>query len=280
MKTAPAKPVRNASVKACISLLRIDTAQNLQYRFAGLTNSVTGVFWGIVLIAIYRVFFIYGVDYETAMTLGQTVSYVWLAQALIAFQPISINPDIATKITNGDIGVELCRPMDLYLHWFAKTAAPRLSLFLLRGTPVIAVGALLPAGYNLTLPHSLAGFLLMLLSVCIAFILSMSFMMFVTAIRMDVRQGDGPMWMMTITSGVLSGSYIPLQLWPDAMQTFLLLQPFAGYLDIPLRLYVGSMPPSDAAFAIAVQLVWTVIFIVAGRSLMNYRLKRVAVQGG
>jgi ABC-2 type transport system permease protein len=258
----------------------MDLAQSLQYRIAGLTNSVTGIFWGFVLIAIYRVFFIYGENYDAAMTLAQTVSYVWLAQAFIALQPMNINNDIAVKIVNGDVGVELCRPMDLYLHWFAKTAAPRVSLFILRGTPVILAGALLPAGYGLSPPQSPLGFGLMLLSTLCAFALSMSFIMLMTAIRMDVRMGDGPMWMMTISSGVLSGAYIPLQLWPDAMQTFLLLQPFAGYLDIPLRLYVGTMPPSQAAFAVAVQLAWFVAFVTLGRTLTAYRLKRVVVQGG
>jgi ABC-2 type transport system permease protein len=153
-------------------------------------------------------------------------------------------------------------------------------MLLLRGMPVILFGAVLPAGYTLSAPHSMAGFLLTLLSTFCAFILSMSFMMLVTVIRMDVRLGDGPMWLMTVTSGVLSGVYIPLQLWPDFMQAFLLLQPFAGYLDIPLRLYVGSMPLTEAAFAIGIQLVWITVFIVLGKYLMAFRLRNVVVQGG
>ena len=267
-------------MKACISLFRMNIAQNLQYRAAGLTNSVAGVFWGLIFIIIYRVFFIYGENYETVITLEQTVSYVWLAQVLLALQPWTVNNDIVDKITSGDVGIELCRPMDLYFHWYAKTIAPRVSLLILRGVPVIIVGILLPYGYNLTGPASLPGFLFMLVSVLCAFFLCNAFAMFITVIRMDIKMGDGPMWMLILIGGVLSGSFIPLQLWPDFMQTFLLLQPFAGYLDIPLRLYVGTMPPSEAMFAISIQLFWTVLFTGLGRHLMNRRLMHVVVQGG
>jgi len=267
-------------MKACIALFWMNISQNLQYRAAGLTNSIAGVFWGLIFIIIYRVFFIYGEHYETVITLEQTISYVWLAQVLLGLQPWTVNSDIVDKITNGDVGIELCRPMDLYFHWYAKTAAPRVSHTILRGIPVILVGILLPAGYNLTGPASAPGFLFMLISVICAFLLGNAFAMLITVIRMDIKMGDGPMWMLIVIGGVLSGSFIPLQLWPDFMQTFLLLQPFAGYLDIPLRLYVGTMPPQEAMFAISIQLFWTVIFTGVGRHLMSRRLKQVVVQGG
>ena len=92
--------------------------------------------------------------------------------------------------------------------------------------------------------------------------------------------GDGPMYMLTLISGILSGIYLPLQLWPDFMQKFLILQPFAGYADIPARLYLGTISINESMFAMAVQIVWIVIFIVIGRMIMKNKLKNVIVQGG
>jgi ABC-2 type transport system permease protein len=267
-------------MKAGFSLLRMSLAQSLQYRAAGFSNAVAGVFWGFIFIIIYRVFFLFGENYETPITLEQTVSYVWLAQMFMAFTPWSVNNEILNKITNGDVGVELCRPMDLYTHWYAKTAAPRISMLILRGIPVITVGLLLPSGYNLRAPDSFAGFILMLLSVCCAFLLCNSFAMLIVVVRMNIKMGDGPMWLMLVIGQIFSGVFIPLQLWPDYLQKILLYQPFAGYLDIPLRLYVGSMPPSEAAFVIFIQLSYTAVFTVLGRWLLYQRLKNVVVQGG
>jgi ABC-2 type transport system permease protein len=86
--------------------------------------------------------------------------------------------------------------------------------------------------------------------------------------------------MLSLLGMVLGGGYLPLQLWPDFMQGFLFIQPFAGITDIPARLYVGSMPVNEAAAAIGLQLFWTAIFITAGKLLMNRKLKSLIVQGG
>lgn len=90
----------------------------------------------------------------------------------------------------------------------------------------------------------------------------------------------GPVHMLFLLSQVLSGAYLPLLLWPDALQTVLLLQPFAGYADIPLRLYVGVMAPAAGFSAIALQLGWTLVFFIAGRLLMRHQLKTLIIQGG
>jgi len=79
---------------------------------------------------------------------------------------------------------------------------------------------------------------------------------------------------------VLSGGYLPLQLWPDFLQPPLLFQPFAGLCDIPARLYIGSMALSDAWLGLAVQLAWTIAFIVLGKYVMACRLRGIVAQGG
>ena len=86
--------------------------------------------------------------------------------------------------------------------------------------------------------------------------------------------------MLLLASGVLSGGYLPLQLWPDAMQKVLLYQPFAGYLDIPVRLYVGSMAAEQGITAVLMQLGWTAAFVLAGNALMGRKLKTMIIQGG
>lgn len=86
--------------------------------------------------------------------------------------------------------------------------------------------------------------------------------------------------MLLLLSGILSGTYLPLRLWPDFMQTFLYLQPFGGFADIPLQLYIGSVAPAAALPGIGLQLLWSLIFIAAGRMIMKRRLHSIIVQGG
>lgn len=271
-------------LRACFSIFRIKTAEGFQYRMAGLAGATTSIFWVLIEITVFTIFFKYANNKEAGlqagMTLKQIVSYAWLTQLLFLMQPMSIDREILRKITSGDVAVEICRPIDLYSHWFAKTAASRITPMFWRGSITILIGMIMPISYRLSLPASLIGFLFMLLSTFSAFLLCTAYAMFVCAVRLNITLGEGPTYILMLIGGVLSGGYLPLQLWPKVMQKFLLYQPFAGYLDIPLRLYIGTMPPNSAIFAICLQLSWILVFIIAGRALMSYRLKSIIVQGG
>lgn len=269
--------------QACLSLFRIRFAEHLQYRLAGLSSVAIGVFWAIIEVLVISVFYTHAdlaAESINGLTLPMAISYIWLAQAMHAMIGMGIDGEINQQIERGDVGIELCRPLDLYAHWYAKTAAGRMGGVWLRGPLTILCGVLAPAAMRMSGPASPEGFLLFLLSACSAFLLSCAYSMLVTAVRLKITWGMGPIHMLMLLSQVLSGAYLPLQLWPDFLQKILLFQPFAGYVDIPLRLYVGSMSPSAGLPAIALQLAWTLIFIIAGRRLMRHQLKTLIVQGG
>lgn len=79
---------------------------------------------------------------------------------------------------------------------------------------------------------------------------------------------------------VLSGSLVPLPLFPDWLQPMLAFQPFAGLVDTPFRIYSGHLTDAAALAALARQAVWTLIIIALGRLLMTRVMARVQVQGG
>lgn len=270
-----------SNLKACLSIFKIKTASGFQYRMAGIAGATTSIFWVLIEITVYTIFYTYAKNISSAaLNLKQVVSYAWLTQLLFLMQPMSIDSEILEKITNGDVGIEMCRPLDLYFHWFAKTAASRFTPMIWRGSIVLIFSMFMPASYRLSLPVSFGGFLCMLLTIFSALFLCTSYSMLTSAIRLNITWGDGPIYIMLLIGGVLSGSYLPLQLWPKFMQHFLLLQPFAGYLDIPLRFYMGTMAPKDIFFAVSIQLLWIIIFIITGRTIMHKKLKNIIVQGG
>lgn len=272
------------TLKACGAIFRIKTAEAFQYRAAGLAGASTSIFWVLIEITVYTVFYTYannkGAGINAGLSLKQVISYAWLTQFFFLLQPMSIDSDILSKITNGDVGIEMCRPLDLYSHWFARTAASRLAPLFWRGSITLIVGMLMPASYRLSPPASLLSFLCMVISFFSAFLLCTAYGMLVSAVRLNITWGEGPTYMMMLIGGVLSGAYLPLQLWPKSLQSLLLFQPFAGYLDIPLRLYIGTIPPDKAFLAIGVQIIWIFFFIAAGKSIMSKRLKTIIVQGG
>jgi ABC-2 type transport system permease protein len=270
------------TVKACFSLFRISVVESFQYRLAALSGVVTSLVWAIIEITAFFVFYRYAANAGGAggLTLEQAISHVWVREMLLILLPYGIDEELLTKITNGDVALELCRPLDLYWHWFVRSSAGKIAGFVMRGLVCFAIGFLIPGGYGARLPVSVGAFLLFLPSVLCAFILCQAYGMFVTAIRVNITWGDGPMHLMLSVALVLSGGILPLQLWPNFLQQFLLLQPFAGLIDIPARLYIGSMAPSGAWVGIAVQLFWSASFILLGKIIMSRRLTNIVAQGG
>jgi ABC-2 type transport system permease protein len=60
----------------------------------------------------------------------------------------------------------------------------------------------------------------------------------------------------------------------------LLAQPFAGMLDIPMRIYLGTLSGMNAWIALAIQAFWIVNFVLLGRLSMRIIMRRLEVQGG
>lgn len=271
--------------RAYPAIFRIQLLEAIQYRAAGLAGAATSIFWALIEITVYTVFFTYAdkasmPGVSNGMSLSQVISYTWLGQFLFLMQPSGINPDIQKKIDSGDVGIELCRPMDLHSLWAAQNAARAASPLLWRGVPVILTGLLMPPALRLSAPASPGAFFCFLLGCLGAWFLCFSFSTFMCVIRLNVPWGNGPCYMILLIAMVLGGTYLPLQLWPDFLQPFLLLQPFAGYTDLPMRLYLGTMPLSKAWLGLGLPLFWSLIFLLWGKFLMKRRLKTVVVQGG
>lgn len=271
--------------RATLSLFRIRLAEALQYRAAAVGNAAIGVFWALIMIMVYRVFFtlsdnaaVPGVS--AGMTLAQAVGYVWLGQMLMVLPHQNVDGETVERINNGDIGLELCRPFPMYWHWFARIAASKVSALLLRGLLVLIVGLLMPRGWRMEPPASAAHLLCFVVSLFNALVLSVACGNLIYTVRLNVAWGQGPAFLLTAVAAFLSGGFMPLALMPEALQNFLLYQPFAGLLDIPSRLYLGMLAPGDAWFFWVVQWGWTLGLLIIGWLLMRRRLGNIVMQGG
>jgi ABC-2 type transport system permease protein len=79
---------------------------------------------------------------------------------------------------------------------------------------------------------------------------------------------------------VFSGTMLPLLLFPDWLRTVMFVQPLAGVLDIPLRIYFGALAGADALVGIGVQMFWIIVLVALGHVAMTRTLRNLEVQGG
>ncbi|NLY54159.1 MAG: hypothetical protein GX060_06050 [Firmicutes bacterium] len=269
-----------------LSIWRMHLANALQYRAAVWAQLTTNIFWGFVRTVMMLVFYRYGLQqiagYEAGLSLAQAVSHVWLVQIALHLLPGNlIDAEIREKIRSGDVALELCRPLDLYAHWFTRALAMRLGRFFLQLIPVTTVAMLLlPMPYRLQPPASCAGLFAFCASLLLGCLLSCALVGLSYVLLLRVSWGDGPVIILKIISDLLSGAELPLQLWPAWAQRLLAAQPFASLLDLPLRLYTGTLAPSEFWSVAAIQLAWLVLFMGVGWLLMQGSLRRLLIQGG
>jgi len=257
----------------------------LQYRAALWGGLTINLFYGFVHVVIISTFYSYGAftgtSQEAGMTMQQAVSYAWLVQLLIHMLPsMSADNEVREKIKNGDVGIELCRPLDLYAHWYTRAMATRIAALTQRVVFMVALAMVLPEPYRLQPPASLQGLIAALVALAMGIALSCAVVGVVYVMLMRITWGDGPVLMVFTAIDILSGAYLPLQLWPTWAQRLLLLQPFAGLIDIPLRLYVGTMEPTGLWQALAVQVAWFVVLVLLGRASLRRNLAQLVIQGG
>jgi ABC-2 type transport system permease protein len=85
---------------------------------------------------------------------------------------------------------------------------------------------------------------------------------------------------LTFAQNFLSGVYAPLWFFPDWFITMSAFLPFQATLAVPLSLYVGRLPLSDALPQLALQGGWVVLLAVLARLLWHRAARRVVSQGG
>ncbi|MBX9393857.1 ABC-2 family transporter protein [Streptomyces sp. TRM72054] len=93
-------------------------------------------------------------------------------------------------------------------------------------------------------------------------------------------RNNAAMLILLFAQNLLAGVYAPLWFFPDWFITMSALLPFQATLSVPLSLYVGRIPLSDAAFQIAVQAAWVVGLALFTRWVWRRAARRVISQGG
>jgi len=256
----------------------------LQYRAAALAGFATQCWWGAIKIMVYAAF------YETAaaaapLSLGDVITYTWLGQAFLALLPWVADPEVGLSIRTGGVGYDRLRPLDTYSYWYARTlgwiiarALPRAVLMLVAAGIVLPLVGLQewawqpPSGIEAALLFVPALLLMVMLAVAVLMLANI-----VVAASLNERGVNAVLTPLVI---VLSGSLVPLDFFPDAVRPLLHVQPFAGLVDIPFRIYFADLRGAAALQGLALQAGWTLALIGLGRLAMAQMMRRLEMQGG
>jgi ABC-2 type transport system permease protein len=248
----------------------------LQYRSAAIAGVGTQLFFGLVRVMIYDGFY-RSSSTPQPMTSDQVTTYIWLGQAMLLLAMLDVDKDIAAMIRTGNVAYEMTRPLDLYFVWFTRALSGRAAPLLMRSIPIFIVAGLF---LGLKMPASVAAAVLFSFSAIGGLLLAASLAALMTVCLLWTISGEGINRLASPMIFFFSGLVIPLPLFPEWMQQAIAGLPFRGLIDTPFRIYLGALNGPAAGTALLHQLVWTAVFVLAGRMILSRGLRRLVVQGG
>jgi ABC-2 type transport system permease protein len=257
----------------------------LQYRAAAVAGFTTQCWWGGLKVMVYTAFYRHSVHAHAPMTLAQVITYTWLGQALLALQPWGGDPEVAAAVRTGAVSYDRLRPVDTYTWWFIRAAAwmsaralPRAALMFAAAAVLLPLAGLDAWSWRAPADATQAG--LFVLSLALMILLGAAFTMLINLCITATLTDRGINTLAPAFVILLSGNLIPLGLFPDWIQPALIAQPFAGMLDIPTRIYLGTLSGEAAWAGLALQVFWTLTFVMLGRKGIAGVMSRLEVQGG
>lgn len=259
--------------------------QMLQYRAAAYAGFATQCWWGGIKVMVLAAFYGGASAAGAPMSLSQAITYTWLAQGLLALLPWLGDPEVAQAVRTGSVAYDRLRPVDPYALWFARSAGwiaarvlPRMALMAAFAGLVLPLAGL--GDWAWQAPAGIVAGLAFAASAMLALLLSTSFVMLLNIAAASALNERGINALAAPTVIVFSGNLLPLVLLPDAWQQWLLLQPLAGVMDIPARIYFGQLAGAQALVGLGLQAAWILLLVAIGHAAMVRTMRQLQVQGG
>jgi ABC-2 type transport system permease protein len=235
------------------------------------TNTIFGFLQAYILLAVYRHRTDVG-GYDAT----DTVTYVWLAQALIMTVYIFGWRELALRIKDGSIAVDLARPLDPLRYWLAFDLGRALYHFLYRGVPPFVVGALV---FDLRYPSPLHA-VAFAVSVVLAVVVSLGFRFLYNSAAFWLLDYRGVLTMSLVVSLFFSGMILPLAFFPDWLRLIANGLPFRSIIQVPIDIYLGKENGAGLIGALGLQAGWAVAMLGLARVALARGTRKLVIQGG
>jgi ABC-2 type transport system permease protein len=264
---------RNISIYSAIASTAVKT--RLAYNMWVWADFVVTLVSMIVFVYFWRAVY-EGTPTLGGLALSQTITYILLARLLAPLIETRTIFFFGFMIRQGQIAVELTRPLDFQLRIMVESFAEMLT-FLVQRLPLFLIafvffGMRLPTDPLLWLAFSvslfLGQFIVFLFDwmfACLAFYVTETWGLSV------VRVGAGSFF---------SGALVPLVMMPEWLQSIATGMPFAQALAVPVSFLSGISAWTDAPHVWLIQIIWVLALFVLSRIVFSIAIRQVTVQGG
>ena len=250
--------------------------RQMQYRVANLAGLTTNFFFLLVQIFVYIAFYKASTEPQP-LNIDDIITYFVLCQASLMFMPLWGSREIADTIKNGNVALQLTKPVDFQTYWFADECGRACYYLFMRGFPTFLISNIF---FKVIIPQQPV--------ILMAFTVSITLAIFMSAV-ITITVFSTAFWTLDTTgvSGIsasiitlFSGMLVPIALWPEWLAHVARWLPFQGLIDIPFSIYLGKITGIEVWIAIGKQMAWSLFFLGFGRVLLSRGFSRLVIQGG
>ncbi len=216
-------------------------------------------------------------DTLRSLTFNETFLYVAIGSAVFILLKTYVDWEVAYEIREGIISVHLTKPLDYQTYILFVSLGQIIMSLLVITLPTILIITLV---FKVPFPVGL-GTLFFFISLLLAFVISFCFDYFVGVMAFYTESGWGLSTVKEIIILGLSGALIPLQFFPEKLQSILLLLPFQAIYHTPLMMLTQPDQPLSVFLPmLAVQVIWAVVLFALTRLFFEQAVKVLRIAGG
>lgn len=255
------------------AFLKISFVRQASFRIANLAGLFTNTFFMLFRTSVFQALFT-----SSAVIAGYTVehalTYAVFVQALIMVVPQWGQIGVAEDIRSGQVAMDLCRPLNYYLMIMSKRLGISFFFLVARGIPALIIGAAFDFFKIVPdLPRFVSGCLSLLIGIWLAN--SIHFLVELSGFWLESPRG--PKMFVVAATYFLSGSVIPIALFPPWAQAINAWLPFQYTLNAPIEIFMGK---TDIFEMLGLQLIWFVLLTTFCMRVLQCGERKVVLHGG
>lgn len=247
------------------------------YRAAALGGLVANVTFGFLKVSVLTAAVAAGGGELAGYDTRAVIAYAWLSQALLGSVNLFGRIDLAGRMKDGSVAVDLLRPIDLQTSTTAQEVGRALFSLLPRGVPIVVL-ALTIGGMRLPTDPVVLG--AGLLSALLAIVVSHLVVYLVAATGFWTVETRGLQVFYMVVAGFFAGLFVPVSIFPGWLFALAQATPFPSMLQTPVDLLSGRVVGREAALALLAQLAWLAGALALGQLMTRAGRRRLEVQGG
>jgi len=264
-------------MKKYLKFIQISFYNGLAYRVEYFVGTFRNLVILLVQLCVWRALLTAGsVTTSTGVvTLREMNTYVLISSMIGTLLTVNVVWNMTDRIRNGQIAMDLLKPMNFQAYTFANMLGQNMFAFLFQLLPILAVGIIF-VGMNFP---SIPNLLLFQFTMINAIVISFQINYIIGLVVFWYLRGwqANIVWML---NRLFSGAYIPLWFFPTFLVTISNFLPFRLYYFVPISIYLGTLTPRDCLYAILQQFAWMIILY--GLTMLEWRaaMKKLVIQGG